>query len=359
MSSFAVTAERLVIHAHSDPEVERLESAQVGEYRAVVPRGQYRTGDWAIYIPEQAIVPDELLAEMDLTGRLAGPKKNRVKAMRFRGELSQGLVCSPRVLAGVDLAAANEGDVDFAKRLGIVKWVPEVPASLSGEIVPAPQMMSWIEIENIKRYPNIFASGEPVTASEKIHGSATCVTWITENGELFVSSKGFAARKLALAESETNLYWRAVRSFGIESVLRAIGSAKGIARVALYGEVYGAGVQDLHYGETRKDTPGLAVFDIAIDEVNGRSWLAQDRVREVCVDHKLNFAPVLYEGGYDYGALAALAEGNTRLGGGVNVREGLVVRSVPERRSAVVNGRAIAKFVGNSYLTRAGGSEFE
>ena len=95
MSSFAVTAERLIIHAHPDREVERLELAQVGEYRAVVPKGQYRTGDWAVYIPEQAILPDELLAELCLTGRLAGPKKNRVKATRFRGELSQGLVCSP------------------------------------------------------------------------------------------------------------------------------------------------------------------------------------------------------------------------------------------------------------------------
>ena len=91
---------------------EWLELAQIGEYRAVVPRGQYSTGDWAIYIPEQAIVPDELLAELGLTRRLAGQRKNRVKATRFRGELSQGLVCWLRVLAGVDLAAANKGNVD-------------------------------------------------------------------------------------------------------------------------------------------------------------------------------------------------------------------------------------------------------
>jgi hypothetical protein len=45
MSSFAVTAERLVIHKHPDPAVERLELAQVGEYRAVIPKGRYKTGD--------------------------------------------------------------------------------------------------------------------------------------------------------------------------------------------------------------------------------------------------------------------------------------------------------------------------
>jgi RNA ligase (TIGR02306 family) len=116
----------------------------------------------------------------------------------------------------------------------------------------------------------------------------------------------------------------------------AIGSANGIARVALYGEVYGAGVQDLHYGETRKDTPGFAVFDIAIDEGSGRSWLSQGQLREVCVDFNLTLAPVLYEGKYDYDTLTALAEGNTSLGGATNLREGLVVRAVPERVSDAV-----------------------
>jgi len=73
--------------------------------------------------------------------------------------------------------------------------------------------------------------------------------------------------------------------------------------------------------------------------------LAQDRLREACGDFNLTLAPVLYEGGYDYEALAVLAEGDTSLGGAGNLREGLVVRAVSERRSDVVNGRAIAKFI--------------
>jgi hypothetical protein len=32
---------------------------------------------------------------------------------------------------------------------------------------------------------------------------------------------------------------------------------------------------------------------------------------------------------------------------------------VPERRSDVLGGRAIAKLVGSDYLTRKGGTEFE
>ena len=207
MSSFAVTAERLIIHPHPDPAVERIELAQVGEYRAVVAKGRYKTGDWALYIPEQAIVPQELLQELGLAGKLAGPGKNRVKAMRFRGELSQGLVCAPRALSGVDLSAAGSNRADFAAQLGIVKWVPEVPAALAGEMVAAPEMMPWIEIENIKRFPEIFEPGEPVIANEKIHGSATCVTWLAHSEQLLVSSKGFASRRLAIIEADNEAAW--------------------------------------------------------------------------------------------------------------------------------------------------------
>ena len=359
MASFAVTAERLVIHAHPDPEVKRLELAQVGGYRAVVPKGKYRTGDWAIYIPEQAIVPEGLLAELGLTGKLAGPTKNRVKAMWFLGELSQGLVCSPRLLSEVDLAAANESNVDFSARLGISKWVPEVPAYLSGQAVSAVQLQRWIEIEDIKRYPNIFTPGEPVIANEKIHGTTLCVTWVTESAELFVSSKGLAAQRLAFHESQTNVYWRAARNFDIGGLLRDLVGSKNISRIALYAEVYGTGVQDLHYGAMDENLPGLAVFDIAVDEANESYWLTQAQVREICVCNRLKYAPVLYEGGYDYQGLAALADGHTCLGNGIHLREGLVVRAVPERHSKVVNGRAIAKFFGSGYLTRSGGTEYE
>ncbi|MFC4128604.1 hypothetical protein [Nocardia rhizosphaerae] len=42
-----------------------------------------------------------------------------------------------------------------------------------------------------------------------------------------------------------------------------------------------------------------------------------------------------------------------------NLRAGLVVRSVIERRSPVLGGRAIGKIVSDAYLLRDGGTEFE
>jgi hypothetical protein len=175
VSTFKVTVERLVIEPH--PDADLLELAQVGLYRAVVPKDVYKTGEWGVYIPEQAILPDKLIEELGLVGKLAGKEKNRVKAVRLRGALSQGIVCRPAALSAdgeetwdwSDEDASDPG-IDYSGLLGITKWVPEIPACMSGAVIPAPDLVRWPDIENLKRYPDIFKAGESVVATEKIHG---------------------------------------------------------------------------------------------------------------------------------------------------------------------------------------------
>lgn len=86
MSFFKTEVVRLEIEPH--PNADRLELARIGDYQAIVPRGQFVTGDIAAYVQEGSLVPLALLSEMGLEGRLAGPDANRVKAIRLRGVLS-------------------------------------------------------------------------------------------------------------------------------------------------------------------------------------------------------------------------------------------------------------------------------
>ncbi|MFD4430323.1 RNA ligase (ATP) [Nocardia sp. NPDC058497] len=363
MSTLQVTAERLVVLPH--PNADRLELAQVGLYRAVVAKGQFATGDHALYIPEQAVLPEELIAELGLTGKLAGSQRNRVKAVRLRGEVSQGIVCTPAALSGVDLAAAAVERADFAERLGIIKWVPPVPVSMSGQVEPAPDLVRWIDVENIKRFPDIFPAGEPVVATEKIHGTACLLTHVRADDRILVSSKGVGGKSLSLTPSEGNLYWRAIRTHGLDEAARKIATALDADRVGLFGEVYGAGVQDLHYGASaaHDESLGFGLFDIAVDR-GGEPvrWLDHHEIGTLLGELGVTVprVPVLYEGPYDAELLLTLAEGTeTVSGAGANIREGLVVRPATERQSPVLGGRAIGKIVSNAYLLRDGGTEFE
>lgn len=355
MSTLRVTAEVLTVHEH--PNADALELAQVGLYRAVVAKGAFRTGDTAVYIPEQAVLPGGLIEELGLTGRLAGSGSDRVRAVRLRGELSQGIVCRPKALADVDLDRAARDGTDFAERLGIVKWVPPIPPTMNGDVEHAPDLLPWVDIENIQRFPGIFAPGEAVVLTEKLHGSACLLTYVAEQGRVHVSSKGFGAKSLALKEDPRNLYWRAVRGHGVPEAAARLAERLGARRVGIFGEVYGAGVQDLAYGaDGRRETLGYAVFDVSAEIDGVVRWLDAARL----LDGELPLVPRLYEGPYGIERVLEVASGRETVSGrGLHLREGVVIRPATERYSAVTGGRAIAKAVSPAYLTRKGGTEFE
>ena len=82
-ADFAVKTWAVIIEPHPDPEVERLECARIGDFRAVVQKDAFATGDTVAYIPTDSIVPDALVKEMGLEGKLAGKQKNRVKTIKL------------------------------------------------------------------------------------------------------------------------------------------------------------------------------------------------------------------------------------------------------------------------------------
>ena len=90
MSEFEVKTYPVIIERH--PDADLLELARIGDYYSIVLKGQFQTGDTCAYIPEASVIPDNLIAKMGLEGKLAGRAHNRVKAIKLRGVLSQGLV---------------------------------------------------------------------------------------------------------------------------------------------------------------------------------------------------------------------------------------------------------------------------
>ena len=100
MATFEAKVYRLEIEEH--PNADAIELAKVGDYRSIVRKGDFKTGDLGVYIPEAAIVPDWLISELGLEGKLAGKDKNRVKAIKLRGILSQGLIYPVQLDLGPD-----------------------------------------------------------------------------------------------------------------------------------------------------------------------------------------------------------------------------------------------------------------
>lgn len=368
MSTFTVTVLPVKIEPHNNADA--LEIARIGDYRSIVRKADFRDGDMVAYIPEGAVLPQELVSELGLTGRLAGSDKNRVKAVKLRGVLSQGL-CLP----------ARKGwykGQDVAAELGIFKYEPVIPAGFAGELqsVGGRRTLKY-DIENFKRYPDVFQEGEPVIFTEKLHGTfalfgvmgdENClpITMADDSMEalrLIVASKGVAAKGLAFkpnAEAnKNNLYVKTAHQYdlipGVEEIF-------GFQRsVFILGEIFGPGVQDLTYGLTK---PDFRIFDIYVGNPGEGKFLDDIELDQACVDLNIERVPVLYRGPFSKAVLDLWTNGKETVSStgrenhvGAHVREGVVVRSARERKAGCdlpCDDRAQLKSVSEGYLLRKG-----
>lgn len=371
MSHHAVIVTRLrAVEPH--PAADRLDLAVVGDFRCVVGKGQYKDGDLVAYVPEASVLPDAVLEKVGLKGSsmLGGKEHNRVKAVRLRGALSQG-VCYPVEPDWV------EGQ-DVAEILGITKWSPPIPAHMAGEVANVGSRYTVrYDVENIKWFPGLFRDGDAVVMTEKLHG-----TWcqmavppadatngaLAEVGPVVVSSKGQADKGLAFKDGEANrhnLYLRAARASGVLARVRAAqegGHLPSDRTIFVLGEVLG--VQDLKYGASTDKDEGLAfrVFDVRV----GDDYLDDDALDRACVALGLPRVPVLYRGPFSEAALAAHTSGKeTVTGRATHIREGVVMRPVEERCDftayptgrSLPGGRVQVKSISPDYDLRKGKDE--
>lgn len=379
MAEFKVSVVRVGIQPH--PNADALEFAVVGGYRAIVRKGQYQDGDLAVYIPEQAVLPDWLIRELGLTGKLAGKNADRVKAIRLRGELSQGLVY-PLQGDGVtrflhtplgDYAVRE--DYDVRELLGIVKWEPPIPTHMSGQVWNASGLTVKFDVENWKMYPDVIQKGEQVIFTEKAHG--TFGAFGIQDHTYIVYSKGLGAKGLAFKinpQNSTNLYVRTFSEVG-QALVDELTHILDTAEIFVFGEIFGPGVQDLHYG---RDKATFRVFDIYLGSPTDGRYLNVQEVRDALAQFKdalygsddgvgrhidydgyaVEYMPVLYEGPFSEAVMNEHTNGQETISGyGMHVREGIVIRLAEERRDPNL-GRVMLKSVSADYLTRKGGTEY-
>lgn len=311
MSTHKVEVVPVSLRPH--PNADSLSVVSVWGYTVCV-----RTADWlgldrGAYIPPDSVV-DSSRPEFSF---LAGHE--RIKVKKLRGVVSMGLLV--RAPEGAEIGE------DVMERLGVKHYEPPLHLSTEGEAAPAPSLHApCYDVESARRYGHLFADGEPVIVTEKIHGT---------NGRwLFDGERMHAASRTEWKREGASVWWQALdRCPWLGAWLRAHPG------LVVYGEVFGQ-VQDLHYGRALD----VAVFDI----LEGARWL--DAVEARNVGSALHWVPVLAETAWHWPDIAQHAEGQSTLAD--HVREGCVVKPLVERTHAEI-GRVQLKIVGNGYLERA------
>lgn len=393
MATLKAEVVELTIEEH--PNADAIEIARVRGYQSIVRKGQFKTGDLAVYIPEQSLVPRWVLKRLGLwddekeKGKLAGKNGDRVKAVKLRGVMSQGLIYpltynSP---PGDIILHDDEGwqienehghtspvhvGKDATALLGIIKWEPPIPVHMAGEVVGLPGKTLKYDIENVKNYPHlahaIMNLGIDVEITEKLHGTFCLFGVYAEDihaeiphRRVIVTSKGLSAKGLAFKDNEANennLYMRMFKTlFPDNEAFRNIKFLPEDGQALFFlGEIFGKGVQDLQYGLNDVEFRVFDVYDGLPGQ--GRYW-SRDMIEEIIDRMELPFSmvPKLYEGPLSWEVINEYTNGVDNITG-AHMREGIVIRTVDRQYQSPEIGRVILKSVSEDYLQRKNATEY-
>jgi len=321
------------------PNADRLDLVIIKGWQVVTQKGNYKSGDIGIYIPPDSVVPLELSDRWEVTQYLS---KQRVKAIRLRGEMSYGFI------------APNENNhpigVDVAEELGITKWEPAEHVCRGDGERPHVIFTNYTDIENYRNYPDWFTNDDNIVITEKIHGTNSKVGLIFDDENLdgiFMAGSHRTRKKLG-----NNSTYEKPLTEEMKSLLLNIKEDNPLARAIIaYGEIYGRGVQDLTYGENKSIK--YRIFDIKIDE----QYMDFSMMKEYCEKHKIEIVPILYIGPYSLERITPLAAGSTTMmDENAHIREGIVFKTLKETN--VRDGRRkILKLLNDDYILRKGGTE--
>lgn len=325
---------------------DAIEVAIIGGWSVVVKKGEFLPGMHGIYFEIDSWIPHELAPFLTKSGHYPkiydGVEGQRLKTIRLRGQLSQGLLLPVEYVPGAMTVRVNgdpimvHEDQDVTELLGIKKWEAPIKPELAG--ISRGNFPSQIpktdqeRIQNLKKELEMWKEKEfEWEVTEKLEGSSMTVALI--DGEFVVCS-----RNINLQEVEGNTFWAVARNLNLEEKMREqFGD-----NFAIQGELVGPGIQDNIYGLKNHEFYVYDIYDIKA----GKYLLPLDR-RSVTSKMGIYHVPFLdvFEMGENVtiDGLLKLADGASVLGS-QPLREGIVFKSLEYQSSF--------KVISNEYLLK-------
>jgi len=367
------------------PSADRLDVITMngaGGYLCIVGRNQFTIDDLLLYIEPNALLPEVIMAE--LRKNKIQMSSNRLKAIKIRGVLSEGLVLDPKQFL-------EPKDIKLGKNvneiLDITKYEPpqEVKMNKSGFFPYQKQyennfFRKYTDIEPFKKYPGIFEDNDEVVATKKMHGTNSrfyygikanfkrsiwrkIADFILRRKEEFLVGSHNKIRTIPRRGDLTkffgasgDVYWRIAKKYDIENLIknlyRTIKEANPDTKsISIYGEVIGPNIQSgYEYGIPAGDLE-LRLFDIQIDG-EYQDW---DDVVAWSKYFKIDTVEEAYRGPWNIDLLS-LCEAVDEYGGKKYNREGVVIKTIKNQMHNHY-GRKIVKVINPAYTLDSKNSE--
>lgn len=263
------------IKAHSN--AERLELATILGYQCVVPKDTFKVGDAVVYIQ-----PDNSLPESDWSVDYRKYAPKRIKAIRLRGEWSEGLIMQLDVLDKLIAAYVSDGEsetdskenseakahvvgTDVSKILGVTHY--ETTEGAGGSMLQLPFSIPKTDenrSETMKKdLSDLSDQGKLVDVTLKIDGQSWSAYYKLKEDKFGVLGR---KTEMSLDPGQENDYTRHVGKYDIENKLRKYCLTNNVS-LCIRGESYGKGIQNSGQNGHSKMEKDLAIFSVyLIDE---------------------------------------------------------------------------------------------
>ena len=359
---------------------DAIELAMINNWQVVVAKNVgHKVGDWVVYCEIDSFLP--IKEEFEFLRKSSYKKMGdqegfRLKTIKLRGQISQGLVMPISVLEGPDEmkigvseqpwgpqlqlgpyddALVIEEGVDVTVMLNIVKYEPPIPAELSGKVKGYfPSFIRKTDEERVQNLTHEYEeykvqSKHKLYVTEKLDGSSA--TFYLKDGEF-----GVCSRNLELAEPEPfepgmvmcddgverpkqeNTFWKVAREMDLKSKLQALGY-----NICLQGELVGEGIQKNPY-----KIRGQKVFFFNAFNIDTQEYLGLNEIIELFSNLNLPTVPII-ETDFMFPStideLLSYADAKSVLNEGFD-REGVVIRSYDKTISF--------KAISNKFLLNGG-----
>lgn len=314
---------------------DRIEVATIDGWHVVVNKGIHNVGETIVYFEIDSLLP--IREEFEFLRKSSYKKLSdiegfRLKTIRLRGQISQGLVLPISILPNGDYNI----DDDVTELLSVVKYEAPIPNNLCG--VVKGNFPSFIKktdeerVQNFAREWNTFRKFR-YFVTEKLDG--TSFTCYLRDGDF-----GVCTRNLDVLRDENQTHWKITIENKIEENLNSLGR-----NLAIQGEIIGEGIQKNPYG-----LKGHKLFVFNIFDIDKFEYLGKIEKMKIIDILGLEGVPVIWNNRELPDTIddtLALADGKSIINDKVD-REGFVWVAIDS------NERISFKTISNTFLLKGG-----
>ena len=325
---------------------DRIELAHVLGWQCVVNKDQYHPMDLAVYFEIDSFLP--IRPEFEFLRGSSYRKTDvmgegfRLRTMRFRGQISQGLLLPLSQFPEIPTDAML--GMDVSSLIGVKKWEIEERATTDGTVIgDLPDDIPHTDEQRVQEEPDLIQafSGVEYYISTKMDGSSHSIG---------IDEDGFhvTGHNSEYKDDGVSSFYEMVKARGYREKMETFVRENELQKLTIQGELCAPGIQK---NRLRLLKPEWYVFTV---RVNGER-VGLSRMLEICGELGLNHVPI-EEIDFDlpakYPTVEALlerADGNYPNGG---KKEGIVIRPTKPVYCPLISAPLSMKVVNNKYLLK-------